>query len=362
MSYVKKIIAPEEKLIGIARLHWIYILKGLGWLVALTAVGWGLHSVMTHGLMVLGGATNSYYLPATLISWFSGVKFFMICGGFFIFLLMVIKVLTTEVALTSRRVMLKEGLLFVKVKQVDLEEIRGENLDLGTFGRLLGYGYLLLDCRFVGDVRLPAIENSEQYLRALHHQRAHTQDALSVVVGKGYPYKMDVSLPQNPESQQEPNTPAPKPETQPSEQPQPEINPPRTPGREIPAMPTPHSPPPSPTPPPMPEQPTPQPPQPTEIPLNEPPLQRPDTGVSVLPPVIARNVSLTPEAIAQVVQQMMPQMAQQMIKEMSEQGLIHPEDAKNDNGIDNNLIHVFDEARFDEDHHDNRPRLEHVIH
>lgn len=84
--------------------------------------------------------------------------------------------------------------------------------------------------------------------------------------------------------------------------------------------------------------------------------------MATAPPVIVQNVSLTPEAVAQVVQQMMPQMAQQMVKEMSEKGLLHPEEARNDNNIDNDLIHVFDEARLDEDHHDHRLKLEHVVH
>ena len=35
MAYVHRLINGDEKLIGIARLHWIYILQGLMWFLAI---------------------------------------------------------------------------------------------------------------------------------------------------------------------------------------------------------------------------------------------------------------------------------------------------------------------------------------
>lgn len=369
MSYTRRIVAKEEKLIGIARLHWIYVIKGLIWFLIMAGIGWGLNDLMTRGFLLIGNAVDTY--PALFISLANGAMYVMMGAGFWIFLLMVIKVLVTEVALTDRRVIHKEGLLFVKVKQIDLEEIRGESLDLGNLGRVLNYGYLLLDCRFIGDIRLPAIENAENFLKALHYQRSHTQDALNVVVGKGNPVPLNVV---NAENQQSPEmkTPQPtqemimqmsqqQPDIQPGQQPVPEIVPPIGPSQpEIQPEPVPHAPPPGPSP----VQPDIQPPQPAQPipapPPSEPPLQ-PPTNVIQGQPVIAQNVALTPEAVAQVVAQVMPQMAEQVVKQIANQGLLPTADQDND--VDKDLIHSFDEARFvDEDPHVLHDKLQHAVH
>jgi hypothetical protein len=373
MAYVKKIIAQDEKLVGIARLHWIYVLKGLTYFLGLAFVGWGVDQLITRGLFFIGQSTGANAVSVMLMAFSHNAMLFLMGGGAFIFMLFVIKVLVTEVALTNRRVILKEGLLFVKVKQIDLEEIRGENMDSGHLGRLLGYAYIMLDCRFIGDVRLPAIESPERFMRALHQTRGVTADTLSVALGRGTP--MAVGVVQNtdgPDSPQ-PNTPQPTPEIQPGQEPnQPEVQPGETPrGPEIPAMPTPHSPPPAPNLPPQPEAPPAQPTQPiAPPPPTEPPLQ-PPSGVAVnaqtqiVPPIVAQSVNLPPEAVAQVIAQVMPQMAEQVVKQMAEQGLVAPEKNTNDDiDIDTDLIESFDDAaKLDKGvNNDLHNKMEHAIH
>jgi len=354
MAYVRKIIAKDETLIGIARLHWIYVIKGMVWFFVMAGAGWAMDNLVTRGLMMISNATNTYALPAALLSLSDKIMMFMMAGGFFVFFLFVLKVLVTEVGLTSRRVIHKEGLIFVKVKQIDLEEIRGENMDMGHLGRLLGYAYILLDCRFIGDVKLPAIESPERFIRALHAARSKTQDALSLVVGKGAP----VTIPsdsvegidslqvkaQKPTPEIQPGQPAPEPEVNPPQIPQPEIRP-----EPVPHNPSPQAPPSQPVPPP------PQPAQPIPPPINpEPPLQ-PPSGVS---PVV------DPQIVAQVVQQVMPQMADQVVKKMTEQGLVVEQPANDENDIDTDLIESFDDARLDKDAHGNdlHNKMEHAIH
>lgn len=368
MAYIRKMIAHDEKLIGIARLHWIYVIKGLIWFLGLAFAGWAVDQLITRGLFMIAQSTGATGMSAMLLTFSHNAMLFMMAAGFYIFFLFVLKVLVTEVGLSNRRIMLKEGLIFVKVKQVDIEEIRGENMDSGHLGRILGYAYIMLDCRFIGDVRLPAIENPERFMRALHQTRGISQDTLNVVLGKNNPMALGIvgSGPDMPQ----PNTPQPTPEILPGQQPgQPEVAPPNTPEPEIRPTPVPHSPPPA-APPQQPSQPPAQPPQPTPPPINpEPPLQ-PPSGVQnrnapIVPPVVAQSVTLPPDAVAQVVQQVMPQMAQQVVKEMTEQGLIHPEDPANDQiDIDTDLMDSFDDARLDKDGNGNdlRDKMEYAIH
>lgn len=355
MSYVRKLMAPEEKLIGIARLHWIYVLKGIFWFVILAGAGWLFNVAMTRMLLAVGETMDSIYLPSMMMSVNNGVMFFLMGGGFFVFLLFVIDVLTTEIGLSTRRVMHKKGLIFVKVKQIDLEEVRGENLDLGYFGRILGYGYIMLDCRFIGDIRLPAIEHPERFMRALHQARAETQDTLQMVVGKtGRMAPVQVAPG---ESLQDPQPKTPKPEILPGQQPTPEVQPDPTPQPEIQPEPTPHSPPAAPPP----QQPTappaqPQQPIPNPGPNPQPPLQPPGSPTG-----------LDPQTVAQVVAQVTPQIAQEVVEQLKEQGVLKKPAPENDNmaedDIDKALIADFDEARFqDEDPHERFNKMEHAIH
>lgn len=405
MAYIRKIIGQDEQLIGIARLHWIYVLKGIAWFVVLAGAGWLLNTLIQRAALSVAGATDSVALPAAFITISNGAMYFLMFGGALIFFFFTLKVLVTEIGLTSRRVMHKEGLIFIKVKQIDLEEIRGENLDLGYFGRMLGYGYLLLDCRFIGDVRLPAIEKPERFLKALHERRSKTQDSLSVVLGKGNPAPIEIAVP--PEMQQQPEIPQPAPpQPTPEIQPggpaqQPEVTPPQ-PGPEYPGQPVPHGPPPV-VPAPTPQQPqpeiTPPPPQPVPAPGPDPqpPLQPPAGTVAaplpsaaedipqaavaappsgpqavhpaspaapqVQPPSVVVQNTVDPKIVQQVVQQALPQMAQQVAQELVNKGLVENPHANNDNDVDTDLIESFDDAAHDKDgHRDPHNRLEHAIH
>lgn len=351
MAYVQKVISKEEQLHGIARLHWIYIVQGVMWFMVLGGFGWLLNSLIAQGLMMTASATSSMALPAVFVSATNWLTLFFLAGGFFLFMLFVIKVLFTEVGLSNRRVIYKTGMVFIKVQQIDLEEIRGENIDLGWFGRFLGYGYIMLDCRFIGDIRLPAIERPERFIRGLHSLRANTQDSLSVVVGKGNPKPLKVATDdvemQGQRPDIEPGKPAPHPEVDPGNQPaRPEIQPEPTPH----APPAPSNPPAQPvTPPPQPTQPIPAPPP------SEPPLQPPTGQVQVM----------TPEDIAKIVQESMPQMAQQIVQELSDKGLLKNSEPVNDDpAVDNTLIHVFDDARHKEglDPDDMHDKVERSVH
>lgn len=192
MAYIRKIVGADEKLIGIARLHWIYLIKGLLYLAACAFFAWALNALLFYGLSVLAGILGQSASLLPLVALSTYLMPFMLSIGTIIFLFHLCKMLSTEIGLTSRRVIRKDGLIFVRVNEVDLEEIRGQNLDLGWFGRFLGYGYLNLDCRFIGDVKLPAIEKPERFLKALHKATADISDSLAKVMSYNSPEEASV--------------------------------------------------------------------------------------------------------------------------------------------------------------------------
>ncbi len=171
MAFIHKITGPDEKLIGIARLHWIYGAKGLLWLVALLFLGGyvklELASMLDGRLDTIG---NTIFWGATLL-------------GVVMFIFYAIMMFFTELGLTTQRCIYKRGLLFVDVRETDLEEIKSASIDNGWLGRILNYGYIKLDARFVQDVNFPAINDPYRFIKALNDVRTSVkEDSLRMVI------------------------------------------------------------------------------------------------------------------------------------------------------------------------------------
>lgn len=172
-SFIKNIIGAEERIVLLARLHWIYLMTGLGWLALFTGCGVAIDYFLWH----FWGATPPF---ADVPILGSHVSFLLaLPGGAFICLLYVLKLWSTEIALTDMRLIYKTGLIFVEVEEVDLVEIRSEHVHHGLLGRFLGYGQLQLDSRFVGDIHLPAVKQPYRLIKAMHNARRKLHDPMS---------------------------------------------------------------------------------------------------------------------------------------------------------------------------------------
>ncbi|MCB1530331.1 MAG: PH domain-containing protein [Rhodospirillales bacterium] len=182
MSYVHKIIGLDERLIGVSRLHWIYTLQGLLWFTGLAVVG----VLIDQYLWAYFGNRVPFYRWALdgfgFDAQHTGIKWLFAGAGLYIFLVYFIKTLATEVALTSRRVIYKTGLIFVEVEEIELEEIKGEHIHHGLLGRFLKYGAIDFDCRFIGDVSLPAIRKPYRFIKALHVARSRVVDSMAYAI------------------------------------------------------------------------------------------------------------------------------------------------------------------------------------
>lgn len=353
MSYIPNLVGKDEKLVGIARLHWIYIVHGLIWFLILAYLGAFTEGLIMSMVMTVDSALSAVnigqlsnilaYITSTLMSLASSVNTFQTMLGALILGYQILKVMMTEIGLTTRRVIYKRGLMSVKVKQIDLEEIRGENLDLGMFGRFFNYGHIKLDCRFIGDVRLPAIGQADKFMKALHHHRTQVQTLTPVVEGTE-PSKAPemAALPDEVSAKgKTPHTPQPA---------EPEIMAVATAAaaavlaaqqQQAPA-----GAPPAPTPPSMEQAQTPH-----------------DHGVhatvaevqhhKAFEPLAEQAKPVTvmdPEAVAQVVKEVVPQVAEQVVKQMKEEGIIpdpaapQPDADKPAPSVEDELAVAFDHA------------------
>lgn len=179
MSFIARHISGNgERLVYIARIHWIYVLKGAFWFVFLAAAGEALDLAFWYGMLHLGETTGRpINLPLDFSIRDQPLFYLMATTGFLVFFIHIMKYIGTEIALTNNRIIYKTGVFFVTVEELDLSEIKEEKVHHGILGALMGYGEIHLDSRFVGDVTLPAIKNPYKLLKHMHKVRAtHAPD------------------------------------------------------------------------------------------------------------------------------------------------------------------------------------------
>lgn len=135
MSYVDRVLQPGETVVYRAPLHWVMYVPGL----ALAAV-----SI----LVIAYGAASDHGQPA---SWQDVVHLgIMAVGAFGLFVaaLVLIGALirrhATEIAVTSKRVIYKTGLIRRITSEISVEKIETVLVDQSILGRMLNFGTIVI--------------------------------------------------------------------------------------------------------------------------------------------------------------------------------------------------------------------------
>lgn len=171
MRFLQKTLQSDERPVCRSRLHGIYLVVGLAWFAGLSAIGW----ISDYQLWSRFGAympqyeINNEYLHFGLAPGWIGWAF--TAGGGVILFSEIIKLISTHVVLTTKRLIYKTGFLRVKMSATDVGDILGAHVDQGWFGQFLGYGKLHLDCRFIEDVYIPYVKNPYGLIKALQKVR-----------------------------------------------------------------------------------------------------------------------------------------------------------------------------------------------
>lgn len=171
MSYIKKIISPQEKLMVQTRLHWIYLVESILWFAGIFIFG----LVTDHYLTAYADAKMFYYYIDIFGFQFdryrAPVPYIFAAMGLFAFWSVFSVYISTEIGLTDRRIIHKKGLIMIDIQQIELEDIRAEDVNHGIFGWLFKYGRIHFDCRFIDDIYLPAIREPYRLVKAVHTAR-----------------------------------------------------------------------------------------------------------------------------------------------------------------------------------------------
>lgn len=180
-SVIEQSCGAGETLLLVSRLHWIFLAKGLFWLVSLLLIGIYLDVSSDKWMLQL---IDRNYEILSYVVFRVGNAILPICAilGLIMFLIYFTTYITTVVALTTKRLMIRKGLLFVKMTNVDIEEIKGEHVDNGMLGRWLNYGEVHMDARFVANFYVPNIEDPYQLIRTINETRAAGGD--TVIAGE----------------------------------------------------------------------------------------------------------------------------------------------------------------------------------
>ena len=122
MSYLDKILQPGEQVLATGRKHWIIYAPG--------AAVFSLAVVIGLGKGMLASAEIVLQFVALLVAL---VAIALLLREWF-------EQWTTEIVVTSKRVVYKRGFISRFTREMNMEKIESVAVDQTLFGRLLGYG------------------------------------------------------------------------------------------------------------------------------------------------------------------------------------------------------------------------------
>ena len=123
MSYIQQSLGANERIIRQASFHWSYTFGAI--LLALTGIG------------------LIFAIP------------------------MFIRKATTEIAVTSHRLVKKTGWFSLHTEELSLNNIEGVRVDQGFWGRMLGFGHVRIEGTGVDAVQLPVIADPVAFRAAI---------------------------------------------------------------------------------------------------------------------------------------------------------------------------------------------------
>jgi uncharacterized membrane protein YdbT with pleckstrin-like domain len=128
MSYVERVLQPGETLLHKSKLHWLIYLPVLPFL-AILVLGLALYSAMQGS----AADANAALLPQGLLA--VGAV-----GTIITWLRAWIRRVSTELAVTDRRVIFKRGLIRRHTVEMNMDKVESVDVDQSVLGRIFNYG------------------------------------------------------------------------------------------------------------------------------------------------------------------------------------------------------------------------------
>ena len=160
-GYVEKTLARDEKLVYDAKFNWTFNVESWFW-------------------MAVAGLTVLFYF---WLQYSVGIAFrdllvgWWLAGASLAFALLFLIVhyiylYTTEIVVTSFRLVFKKGWISRNTQEVSLNKIEEITLHQSVWGRLFGYGMLIVRGTGVGVIDLPNLDNPIEVRKIIENARA----------------------------------------------------------------------------------------------------------------------------------------------------------------------------------------------
>lgn len=167
MSYLQKLLLPDERIIYIATLHWIIFVPGM-----FMATAGGLASYYSYDLATLFAPPNLAAIAGRIVA---GGAFVLAVLGLGLLMGAVVRQSATELAITNRRLIAKYGFISRATFEILVNRVTGVNFDQTITGRILGYGTILVHGAG-GDISpFDVVANPQLFSRALMDVLEHQQ-------------------------------------------------------------------------------------------------------------------------------------------------------------------------------------------
>lgn len=141
MGYVKDNLLEDEKVVYMAPIHWIIFLPSISLIFLGVAIG---------GLM-------NYLKPESSDLMFIAIPF--ILGGLMSFLNALIFKYSTELAVTSKRVISKSGFIRRTTHELNHSKVESLHVEQSILGRILGFGTIEVQGTGGGSAPITNIDN-----------------------------------------------------------------------------------------------------------------------------------------------------------------------------------------------------------
>lgn len=150
-AYIDKSLVDGETVIARAHYHW------LSWVLPCLSL------VVPILLQLLSWIYVDYETRA----WLNYLTFGLIVVGGFYCLWEVIRIRSTEIAVTDRRFIRKTGWISRNSAEIELRSIEEVGLKMTVMGRLLGYGALTIRGTGAGMVESPGLDDPRSFQKAI---------------------------------------------------------------------------------------------------------------------------------------------------------------------------------------------------
>ena len=181
MLYVQQSLAPDEELVHIGRFHWFYDVQAimnivLGLVLALSFIAAAIAVQVEYPklpLMVGRFDPNDSTLEMARML-HPGIKLFALLVfliGVMKFAQMLVIKATTEIAITTTRLIYKRGLVARNVGEMNIDRIEGISIDQSLWGRIFNFGRVIIRGMGVGELYLPQIADPVKFRRAIEKAR-----------------------------------------------------------------------------------------------------------------------------------------------------------------------------------------------